>query len=257
MRTTGMGTPITRYCLALMATLLLASRAPYRANREAFMNSKMRLFGTLAAVLALFALFSLVHPAGAFAQAVAGLGAAAGTVRDSSGAAVPGATVVVSNDSKGIRRTMQTTEAGLFAAPALVPADAYKITVSKTGFATWEVKDFQIHVGQVVDFSITLEISAVTAQVEVSAVPLVEDTKTDVSQVVTSQQILDLPINGRRVDSFALLTPAVVPDGNFGLLLPYGWKRYNQPVLQRERRTHPYSKPDFARSRARVPGGFQ
>ncbi len=244
-----MGTPITRYCLALMATLLLASRAPYRANREAFMNSKMRLFGTLAAVLALFALFSLVHPAGAFAQAVAGLGAAAGTVRDSSGAAVPGATVVVSNDSKGIRRTMQTTEAGLFAAPALVPADAYKITVSKTGFATWEVKDFQIHVGQVVDFSITLEISAVTAQVEVSAVPLVEDTKTDVSQVVTSQQILDLPINGRRVDSFALLTPAVVPDGNFGLLSFRGIAGHNAFLTDGNDTTNQYYNENAGRTR--------
>ncbi len=244
-----MGTPITRYCLALMAMLLLASRAPYRANREAFMNSKMRLFGTLAAVLALFALFSLVHPAGAFAQAVAGLGAAAGTVRDSSGAAVPGATVVVSNDSKGIRRTMQTTEAGLFAAPALVPADAYKITVSKTGFATWEVKDFQIQVGQVVDFSITLEISAVTAQVEVSAVPLVEDTKTDVSQVVTSQQILDLPINGRRVDSFALLTPAVVPDGNFGLLSFRGIAGHNAFLTDGNDTTNQYYNENAGRTR--------
>src|SRR5207244_7700562 len=43
-------------------------------------------------------------------------------------------------------------------------------------------------------------------------------TKSDVSQVVNSTQIIELPINGRRVDSFVLLTPAVVPDGAFGLL---------------------------------------
>ena len=45
-----------------------------------------------------------------------------------------------------------------------------------------------------------------------------DDTKTDVSQVIDSQQILDLPINGRRVDNFVLLTPGVTNDGNFGLL---------------------------------------
>jgi outer membrane receptor protein involved in Fe transport len=48
--------------------------------------------------------------------------------------------------------------------------------------------------------------------------PIVDATKTDVSQVVGSAQIQDLPINGRRVDSFVLLAPAVVADGNFGLI---------------------------------------
>ena len=46
----------------------------------------------------------------------------------------------------------------------------------------------------------------------------VQDTKTDVSQVIDSTLIQDLPINGRRVDSFVLLTPGVTNDGTFGLL---------------------------------------
>ena len=61
--------------------------------------------------------------------------------------------------------------------------------------------------------------AAAATQVEVNAVaPLVEDTKTDVSQVIDARQIQDLPINGRRVDSFVLLTPGVTNDGTFGLL---------------------------------------
>jgi len=202
---------------------------------------------TIAMLAALLAL--LPATPGASAQAVAGLGAVAGTVRDASGAPVPGATVVVSNDSKGIRRTMETTDAGVFAAPALVPATAYSIRVTKQGFANWEIKDFQVQVGQVVDFPITLQISTVTAQVEVAAAPLVEDTKTDVSQVVTSQQILDLPINGRRVDSFALLSPAVVPDGNFGLLSFRGIAGHNAFLTDGNDTTNQYYNENAGRTR--------
>src|SRR6266852_4451199 len=205
--------------------------------------------GTLSAVLVLFALCSLVYPVGAFGQAVAGLGAVAGTVRDVTGAAVSNATVVVSNDSKGIRRTTETTDAGVFAAPALVPATGYSIKVTSQGFADWEVKDFQIQVGQVVDFTINLQISTVSARVEVAAVPLVEDAKTDVSQVVNSQQILDLPINGRRVDSFALLSPAVVPDGNFGLLSFRGIAGHNAFLTDGNDTTNQYYNENAGRTR--------
>ena len=67
MRTSEVGVFVLRRCLAPMSV--------YLANGEALMKSKMCLLGTSAAVLALFALSSLVYPAGASAQAVAGLGA--------------------------------------------------------------------------------------------------------------------------------------------------------------------------------------
>src|SRR5689334_19124626 len=82
--------------------------------------------------------FIFVFSAGAYAQAVAGLGAVAGVVRDASGAIIPGAMVTVSNDAKGIRRTTLSTEAGNFAVPALVPSSGYSIAVSLQGFKTWE-----------------------------------------------------------------------------------------------------------------------
>src|SRR5437660_4247028 len=250
MKTNGMGTSIVRLCLASSSRrTLMPLRAAFRANEKAFVKSRICLPGTFAAMLALSALFSLVYPLGAFAQAVAGLGAVAGTVRDATGAAVPNATVVVSNDSKGVRRTMQTTDAGVFAAPALVPATGYGIRVTGQGFADWEVKDFQVQVGQVVDFAVTLQVSSVSATVEVSAAPLVEDAKTDVSQVVNSQQILDLPINGRRVDSFALLTPAVVPDGNFGLLSFRGIAGHNAFLTDGNDTTNQYYNENAGRTR--------
>src|SRR4030095_9817441 len=83
----------------------------------------------------------------------------------------------------------------------------------------WEAKDLEIQVGQTVDFNIVLEVSGATTEVSVTAeAPLVENTKSGVSEVVSQEQIDNLPINGRRVDSFVLLTPAVVPDGTFGLV---------------------------------------
>src|ERR1051325_10591052 len=111
---------------------------------------------------AAISLFVLVYSIGAHAQGVAGLGAVSGTVRDATGSVVPDASVVLANESKGIRRTMQTTDAGVFSAPALVPATGYSVTVTKAGFANWEIKDFQVQVGQTVDFRITLDVSAAT-----------------------------------------------------------------------------------------------
>src|SRR5213079_1361953 len=136
-----------------------------------------------------------------------------GVVRDASGAAVPAAQVVVSNQSKGIKRTVETTDAGVFTAPSLVPAPGYSVTVTKPGFTEYSVKDVQVLVGQNLGLEITLAVSGATTQIEVqSAAPIVDNIKTDVSQVIGSTQILELPINGRRVDSFVLLSPAVVPD---------------------------------------------
>src|SRR5438067_399559 len=124
--------------------------------------------------LVLFLLI-LAFSAGAYAQGVAGLGAVSGTVRDTTGAIVPGATVIVANDTRGIKRTMLTTEAGLFTAPALVPARGYSLTVTLPGFKTWQAKDFEVQVGQTVDFKVTLEVAGATTEVSVTAeAPLVE-----------------------------------------------------------------------------------
>jgi len=167
-------------------------------------------------VLAL-SICALVFAAGAYAQATAGLGSVSGTVRDATGAVIPGATVVVANDGKGIKRTMNSTESGLFAEPALTPSSGYSITVTKQGFATYEVKEFEILVGHNVDFKVSLQIGSSTTRVDItSEAPMVEDTKSGVTSTVNTDQIVDLPINGRRADQFVLLTPGVTTDGAGG-----------------------------------------
>jgi outer membrane receptor protein involved in Fe transport len=155
----------------------------------------------------------------AYGQAVAGFGGISGVLTDASGAVVPGAQVVVSNEAKGLRRSLVSNEAGVFTAPALVPAPGYSVSATKAGFSAFEAKNVEVLVGQDVNLKITLGVAATTTEVQVTdSAPVVESTKTGISNVVNSSQIMNLPINGRRVDSFVLFSPAVVPDGTFGLI---------------------------------------
>src|SRR5207244_12261859 len=78
-------------------------------------------------------------------------------------------------------------------------------------------------------------------------------TKSDVSQVVNSTQIIELPINGRRVDSFVLLTPAVVPDGAFGLLSFRGVAGHNAFLTDGNDTTNTYYNENAGRTRITSP----
>jgi len=170
-------------------------------------------------MLTRFFLLSALTSAALYCQAVAGFGGISGVVRDASGSVVPGANVIVENAAKGIRRTLTSNDAGVFSAPALVPSPGYAVSVAKDGFRNFDVKDIEVQVGQNVNINATLSVASATTQVDITdAAPIVEQTKTGISQVVNSKQIQDLPINGRRVDAFVLLTPAVVSDGTFGLV---------------------------------------
>ncbi len=153
-----------------------------------------------------------------FAQA--GISAISGTVRDATGGAISGAKVTVANDSKGIHRELDTNEAGIFSAPALVPAPGYSITVTKAGFGKYETKDITLNVGQSLDVPVLLPVATAATTVDVTAqTPIVDETKSGVSSTVSQTQIENLPSNGRRVDNFVLGTsPAVTNDGEFGLL---------------------------------------
>lgn len=167
----------------------------------------------------LFAVLFLATVPSAWSQSVAGMAGVTGTVRDASGAAVPAAKVVLSNEAKGIRRALESNESGAFNAPSLPPASGYSLIVTKEGFAPWELKSLELLVGQTQNLNVSLSIASAATSVEVSSVaPLVSDTSVGVSQVVESIQIDNLPINGRRADTFVLLSPAVTNDGEFGLV---------------------------------------
>ncbi len=169
-------------------------------------------------VTALIACFIIFATSVSFAQSL-GFGGITGVVQDSTGAVVADAKVVIENTSKGIRREMTTTSAGIFNASALVPASGYTVKVTKSGFADYVVKDVTVEVGSSVDLRASLKVGAAGTEVQVTGeAPTVDFSKTDTSTVVGSKQILELPINGRRVDAFVLLTPGVSNDAAFGLL---------------------------------------
>jgi hypothetical protein len=156
-----------------------------------------------------------------FAQA--GISAISGTVRDQSGAPIAGAKVTVANESTGIRRDLETNDAGLFSAPALVPSSGYSVEVVKPGFSKYSSKDISLNVGQIIDIPVSLTVASAATSMEVTAeVALIENDKSGVTDVVDQERIDDLPINGRRADTFALLTPGVVRDATFGLVSFHG-----------------------------------
>ncbi|MGA2723776.1 MAG: TonB-dependent receptor [Bryobacteraceae bacterium] len=184
-----------------------------------------------------------------FAQA-GGVAAISGVVRDPSGAVVPNAKVVISSEGQGTLRTLVTNDAGLFTAPALVPGPGYKVAVTASGFAPYEANALVLLVGQNMDLKVALEVATSATQVEVTAVtPLVEDTKSDVSGVVNERSIQDLPINGRRVDSFVLLTPGVTNDGYYGLLTFRGVAGQNSFLVDGTDTTEQFYNENAGRTR--------
>jgi Carboxypeptidase regulatory-like domain/TonB dependent receptor/TonB-dependent Receptor Plug Domain len=191
----------------------------------------------------------LLSAASVFSQA-GGVAGISGTVEDPSGSAVPNAKVVISSASQGQIRSLTTNSAGAFSAPALIPGQGYNLTITAPGFAPYDVKDIDLQVGQNLSLNAKLQVAAGATQVEVSATaPLVDSTKTDVSTVVSSQQIQELPINGRRVDSFVLLTPGVTNDATFGLLTFRGVAGNNSFLLDGNDNTEQFYDENAGRTR--------
>src|SRR5579883_2999737 len=186
----------------------------------------------------------------AFAQTAAGVAAISGTVRDATGSAVPNAKVVISNASQGQIRSIETNDAGVFSAAALLPGPQYQITVTAPGFATYSVKSLDLLVGLNVNLNINLEVAQSTSSIDVNgAAPLIDSQKTDVSTVVGQNQINQLPINGRRVDSFVLLTPGVSNDATFGLLTFRGVAGNNSFLLDGNDSTEQFYDENAGRTR--------
>jgi len=173
----------------------------------------MRVFRSI-----LLSLVAMAWAVPALAQAQLGTGAMSGVVLDSTGAAIAGARVTVTNTGTALARAVETSKAGQFNVPVLQPGD-YQITVEREGFAVLKQKDLLVTVGATVTLQLSLEPKGVTETVEVkAATPALDATKTDQSTLIDRKQIDELPINGRRADQFALLTPGVTKDGRFGLL---------------------------------------
>jgi hypothetical protein len=135
-----------------------------------------------------------------------------GTIADASGAAVPGATVKVTQTETGLNRTATTGADGGFVLTSL-PLGPYRLEVTKQGFSTAAQSGIVLDVGSDPAISLSLKVGAVTERVDVTAeATQVETRSTGVGTIVeTTQRILDLPLNGRQpTDLIALGGAAVV-----------------------------------------------
>src|ERR1035438_8867132 len=164
----------------------------------------------------LFATFTLLlFSASALAQSTAGR--ILGTLTDQSGAAVAGATVVVSDQQRGTSRTVTTDDSGAYAAPDLQPG-TYKIHVEAKGFKNVERPNVLIEVATDVRSDFALQPGQVTETVTITEeVPLVNTTSSTLGGTLSNKEINDLPLNGRNYENLLQLRPGVMryPGGGF------------------------------------------
>jgi hypothetical protein len=150
--------------------------------------------------------FLLIHTPAARGQAVTAT--LLGKILDTSGGSVANAKVTATNTATGFSRSVQASETGEYTIPAL-PAGEYSIAVEYRGFGK-QTKNITLQVGQAAELDFTLAPGEVAQKVEVEATSeLAEPTRTQVSTVITENQIVNLPVNGREFIDFALLSPAV------------------------------------------------
>src|SRR2546423_5053489 len=159
-------------------------------------------------LLAVFAL-CLALCSGALAQA--GRGTVSGTVSDVSGAVVADSKMTDSNTATGEIFTVNSNSDGLFVFP-LLPVGPYRLQATHSGFGTLN-QDVQVTIGAKIDLKMTLPVATGNETVQVSAeAPVVETTRSSVSDTVGDRQIANLPTNGRNFLDFTLLTPGVTRD---------------------------------------------
>jgi outer membrane receptor protein involved in Fe transport len=150
---------------------------------------------------------ALVGSANLFGQA--GTASLSGRVTDTSGAAIPAATVAVKNIGTSISSTTVSDGEGRYTVPDL-PIGSYEIQVSKTGFQTSVRTGITLTVGSAPVIDLQLAVGQASQTVTVSAeASLVETTNASVSSLVNSTQMRELPLNGRDFEQLILLAPGV------------------------------------------------
>jgi hypothetical protein len=175
-----------------------------------------RLFSFI--LIAVLSSFSLLAIRCAWGQNAISGGSISGQVTDTSGAAVPGATVTAVSAATGTSFTTRANGTGFYSFPSL-PVGTYKVTIHKTGFKTLVIDNVLVQVGQNSAANGTLQVGEVSESVTVSAqAPLLRTTESTVSTLVNQNLIQNLPLSGRRYTDFVLLTPNANADGDFGLV---------------------------------------
>ncbi|HEV2732528.1 MAG TPA: carboxypeptidase-like regulatory domain-containing protein, partial [Terriglobales bacterium] len=140
-------------------------------------------------------------------------GTLAGTVSDSSGAAIADATVTLTNMDTNEKHNMTTDASGNFTFVNILPG-RYKVEAEKSGFKKVVRQPILVQIESGLKVDLTMEVGAVTEIVEVkSEAPLLQPETNSLGQVVEQRTVTDLPLNGRNPLALVELVPGVVPQG--------------------------------------------
>src|SRR5687768_3453991 len=133
-----------------------------------------------------------------------------GTVKDQSGAVLPGVEITATQTETGAVRTGVTNETGSYVLSNL-PIGPYRLEAGLPGFRTFVQTGIVLQVGGNPTVNVTLEVGQVTETIEVQAnAALVETRNVGIGQVIESQRILELPLDGRSVTQLILLAGGAV-----------------------------------------------
>ncbi|MFN7923209.1 MAG: carboxypeptidase regulatory-like domain-containing protein [Bryobacteraceae bacterium] len=174
----------------------------------------------LAALLALSAAL--------LAQTDANKGQISGVVLDANQAVIPNVPVKVRNTATGLERQMNTNEAGQYRAVLLDPG-AYDIEATASGFAPAKIEGVQVTVGSAIVLDIVMQVGSTATTIEVGATLI--NVAPAPSATLNNQAITNLPINGRRFQDFAVLTPTVQLDPSRGQLTFAGQRGINSNIM--------------------------
>ncbi len=145
---------------------------------------------------------------GIFGYAQSDNGTINGTVTDAQGAVIPNATVTATNTGTNHTYTAKTDNRGTYTIPGVVRGP-YHVEIKADGFKT-SAQDFSLDISQQKDFSPALTPGSVSESVTVDAgATVVDTTSSSTGEVITGQQVTELPLNGRNFTQLALLTPGV------------------------------------------------
>jgi hypothetical protein len=168
-------------------------------------QQRLSCFSSVTGTLALLIALSLP------ALAQQGTGNIEGTVRDSTGAAIPGADVSIENLDRQDVIHITTNDAGFYNSPPLVLGNNYKVTVTRPGFKTSAITEVAVTVGtrEESDFALTIGNVTSTVEVQSSQAEVLETTSGTLGAVIGEKSIEELPLNGRNTIALTTLTPGV------------------------------------------------
>src|SRR2546426_4689642 len=134
-----------------------------------------------------------------------------GTVRDQSGAVMPGVDITVMQTATGLMRTTVTNETGSYVF-ANLPIGPYRLEAALPGFRTYVQSGIILQVGSNPQINAVLELGQVAEAIEVTAdAALVETRSTGVGRVIDNQRVLELPLNGRQATELIFLSGMATP----------------------------------------------